>query len=173
MTRQETRSLLIELIEPALEGMGYELLRLDYVTGKHGHLNLFIDSEHGIGIEDCETVSRAVSGLLDMHDPIAHAYTLEVSSPGIERPLSKKEHFRKYIGEKVKLRTNTAINGNRKFSGQIINVAEENLEILQGNGEKTFIPFSLIERANLWFTNQEIERMAKLNNERGRAKADE
>lgn len=173
MTREQKRALLIELIEPALESMGYELLRLDYVTGKHGHLNLFIDSGHGIGIEDCEIVSRAVSDLLDVHDPIAHAYTLEVSSPGIERPLSKKKHFIKYTGEKVKLKTSEAVNGNRKFSGQIMDAGEDMVGILQGNGEKVFIPYELIERANLWFTGQEIEHMAKLNSERGMEKADE
>lgn len=173
MTREETRSLLIELIEPALEAMGYELLRLDYVVGKHGHVNIYIDSEDGVRIEDCEAASRMVSDLLDQHDPIAHTYTLEVSSPGIERPLSKRKHFIKYQGEKIKLKTKIEITGSRKLSGQIINAGDDKLEVLQGNGEKVFIPYDLIERANLWYTGPEIERMAKLNRERGLKKADE
>lgn len=173
MTREETRDLLIELIEPALEAVGYELLRLDYVAGKHSHVNIFIDSENGVGIEDCEAASRIISDLLDIHDPIAHAYTLEVSSPGIERPLSKRRHFNKYQGEKVKIKTKSEIRGNRKFSGQILNAGEDKLELLQVNGETAFIPYDLIERANLWFTGLEIERIAKLNRERGLKKADE
>ena len=173
MTREEKRDLLIELIEPALDAIGYELLRLDYVVGKHGHVNVFIDSENGVRIEDCETASRTVSELLDIHDPITHAYTLEVSSPGIERPLSKRKHFVKYQGEKVKIKTKREIKGSRKFSGQILNAGDDKLEVLQGNEEKVFIPYGLIERANLWYTGQEIERMAKINKERGLKKDDE
>lgn len=167
MTREETRDKLISLIEPLLEGMDYELLRLDYVVGKHGYLNIFIDSENGINVNDCETVSRAVSELLDLHDPIAHAYTLEVSSPGIERPLSKKSHFIKYLGEKVRVKTREQIGDSKKISGLLQKAGEDTIEVQKLDGTTVSIPYILIDRANLWYTGPEKNSMAKSSGERG------
>ncbi len=155
MSREETRDYLIELIEPLLESMGYELVRLDYAAGKHGKLHLFIDSKDGITIDDCETASRAVSDLLDAYDPISHAYTLEVSSPGLERPLTKKEHFVRFRGEKVKVKTSEPIGGSKNFSGVLQDADSDSVEILKADGSAIRIPHPLISRANLWYTGPE------------------
>jgi len=151
LSREEVRDNLISLIEPFLEDMGFELIRLDYVVGKHGRLQLFIDTEGGVTIDHCEEVSRALSDLLDTHDPIPSAYTLEVSSPGLERPLTKKEHFQRFQGEKVKVKTGEAIEGSRKFSGVLRRAGDDDIEILKDDGSSAVIPYSIIDRANLWY----------------------
>ncbi len=155
MSREETRENLIELIEPTLEKMGFELVRLDYVVGKHGQLNLYIDTEGGITIDHCEKVSRAVSDLLDLHDPISHAYSLQVSSPGIERPLTKKEHFTRYRGEKVKVKTEEPVDGSKRFSGVLQSAGNESIEVRKEDGSTVQIPYHLIDRANLWYSGPE------------------
>jgi len=151
LSREEVRDNLIALIEPFLEEMGFELVRLDYVAGKHGRLQLFIDTEGGVTIDHCEEVSRALSDLLDIHDPIPNAYSLEVSSPGLERPLTKKEHFQRFQGEKVKVKTGEVIEGSRKFSGVLQRAGNDEIEILRDDGSTVVIPYNHIDRANLWY----------------------
>ncbi len=151
VSREQVQDNLIALIEPFLEEMGFELIRLDYVAGKHGRLQLFIDREGGVTIEHCEEVSRALSDFLDTHDPITHAYTLEVSSPGLERPLTKKEHFQRFQGEKVKVKTFEAIEGSRKFSGVLRRAGSDSIEITRDDGSLVDIPYNKIDRANLWY----------------------
>ncbi len=155
MSREETRDRLIALIEPLIEKMGFELVRLDYVVGKHGKLHLYIDTGGGVLIDHCEEVSRAVSALLDEVDPISHAYTLEVSSPGLERPLTKKEHFIRFQGEKVKVRTAEPIEGSKKFSGLLRRAEDDFIEVVKEDGAAARIPYREIDRANLWYTGPE------------------
>jgi len=96
------RDTLVTLVRPVVEDLGYELWELEYSPGRgNGLLRLYIDAPAGIAIDDCERVSRAVSALLDAEDPVPGQYTLEVSSPGLERPLRTPEHFAPYAGEKV------------------------------------------------------------------------
>ncbi|MGM0652795.1 MAG: ribosome maturation factor RimP [Bacillota bacterium] len=151
MSREQVQDNLVNLIEPFLEDMGFELLRLDYVTGKKGQLRLFIDTEDGVTIDHCEEVSRALSGFLDMQDPIPHAYTLEVSSPGLERPLTKKEHFQRFQGEKVKVKTSEVIKGSNKFSGVLQSAGSDSIEVIGDDGSSVVIPYNKIDRANLWY----------------------
>jgi len=99
LTREEKERELVALIEPLVEAKGYELVKLSYAARRHGLLQLIIDHEKGITVDDCELISRTVSDLLDTEDPIEHAYSLEVSSPGLERPLTKAEHFKRFQGE--------------------------------------------------------------------------
>jgi ribosome maturation factor RimP len=158
MSREETAAKLIDLIEPLVESKGYELVKLDYDARKHGLLHLIIDHEKGITIDDCEVISRAVSELLDHQDPINHAYSLEVSSPGLERPLTKKEHFARFVGEKTKIRTSDEINGSGKFAGTLVG-ADNNLVTIRGeDGNMADIPYELIKKANLWYTKPERKR---------------
>ncbi len=155
MSREETAAGLIEMIEPLVESKGYELVKLDYTARKHGLLHLIIDHEKGITVDDCAIISRAVSELLDNQDPIAHAYSLEVSSPGLERPLTKKEHFSRFTGEKAKIKTVEEVNGSDKFAGTLVGV-ESDLVTLKGeDGKVVDIPFDLIKKANLWHTKPE------------------
>jgi len=93
------------LIDPVVKDMGYELVGVEYVaSGKHSILRIFIDTEHGIGIEDCEKVSHQLSAVFDVEDPIAGQYNLEVSSPGIERPLFHIGHYQRFLGNDISLR---------------------------------------------------------------------
>jgi len=100
------------IISPIVIDMGYELLGIKYVaSGKHSVLRLYIDCEEGIGVNDCETVSRQVSSIMDVEDPIIGQYNLEVSSPGIERPLFVIAHYQRFLGLDVRLRTYRPIDG--------------------------------------------------------------
>ncbi len=116
-----TREQLIKLLEPEVETLGYELTELE-VNLSHGHgiLRLFIDRPEGIKLEDCERVSRQVSALLDVEDPIAGDYNLEVSSPGANRKLVKPGHFDRFAGSMIKARFNRLIAGRRRVCGQLL-----------------------------------------------------
>ena len=139
------------IINPIVIDMGYELLGIEYVaSGKHTVLRLYIDCEEGIRVDDCETVSRQVSSIMDVEEPINGQYNLEVSSPGIERPLFVVEHYRRFLGHDVRLRTYRPIDGKRNFTGSIGSVGETNniIELVTELGPVT-LDIGLIEKANL------------------------
>jgi len=161
MNREEVREKLIKLVEPLVESRGFELVQLEYIPGKKGHLQLFIDRKGGITVDHCELVSNAVSDLLDYHDPIDHTYTLEVSSPGLERPLTKKEHFDRFAGEKVKIKTTEKIEGRRNYSVTLEGTGDNSVFVKLEDGSRMEIPMKMIEKANLWYTKADKDRMAK------------
>ena len=138
-----------ELLEPAVESLGYELLLLEQtrVDGDEV-LRLYIDAPGGILLEDCEQVSRQVSLILDLEDPIRGAYSLEVSSPGADRPLVKAEHFQAVIGEQVRVRTVDYVLGRRRFKGTLLEADESQL-VVEVDGEAYAIPLAGIETARL------------------------
>ncbi|WP_370979972.1 ribosome maturation factor RimP [Agaribacterium sp. ZY112] len=137
------------LIEPVAEALGCELWGLEYQShGKQIMLRIYIDKEGGIGLKDCESVSRQVSAVLDVEDPITGEYTLEVSSPGTDRPLYKLKHFEKYAGAKVRLRLRIAFEGQRKFSGLLKGVEGDEV-VLQVDKEEYILPYELIDKANV------------------------
>ena len=141
----------LSIINPSIEDLGYELLGIEYVpSGKHSILRLYIDSEDGIGVDDCEIVSRQVSAIMDVEDPITGQYNLEVSSPGIERPLFVVAHYMRFLGHDVRLRTFRPIEGRRNFTGAIGSVSEKSnsLELVTELGPVT-LDLDLIEKANL------------------------
>ena len=141
----------LSIINPSIEDLGYELLGIEYVpSGKHSILRLYIDSEDGIGVDDCEIVSRQVSAIMDVEDPITGQYNLEVSSPGIERPLFVFAHYMRFLGHDVRLRTFRPIEGRRNFTGAIGSVSEKSnsLELVTELGPVT-LDLDLIEKANL------------------------
>ena len=138
-------------INPIVIDMGYELLGIEYVaSGKHTVLRLFIDCEEGIRVDDCEAVSRQVSSIMDVEDPIRGQYNLEVSSPGIERPLFVIAHYQRFLGHDIHLRTYRPIDGQRNFTGSIGSVSETNntIELVTELGPVT-LDIDLIEKANL------------------------
>ena len=142
---------LFSIINPNINDLGYELLGVEYVSsGKHSVLRLYIDSEKGIGVNDCEKVSRQVSAIMDVEDPISGQYNLEVSSPGIERPLFKVAHYQRFLGHDVRLRTYRPLDGRRNFTGAIGSVSETSntFELVTELGLVTF-DIDLIEKANL------------------------
>jgi ribosome maturation factor RimP len=140
-----------DLIAPTLEDMGYELVGIEYVaSGKHSILRVFIDTDNGIGIKDCEKASHQLSAIFDVEDPIVGQYNLEVSSPGIERPLFHISHYQQFLGNDIKLRMVRPINGQRKFKGSIGSVSELNhtIELITELSSIT-LDIDMIEKANL------------------------
>jgi ribosome maturation factor RimP len=118
------RDQLIELLGPVVSGLGYELWELEYGARPGGGLlRLYIDSPEGISVDDCARVSRAVSEALDAADPIQNEYTLEVSSPGLDRVLRTPEHFARFAGELVRLEMSQAVNGRKRFAGRLMDVS--------------------------------------------------
>lgn len=173
MTRQEDQERLIKLIEPLIEAHGFELVLLEYIAGKHGKLHLYIDHENGISIENCTFISKTVSDLLDLEDPIAHAYTLEVSSPGLERPLTKKEHFMRYQGHKVKTTYSDKPGESIKLSGTLQGAEPDRMVIKKEDGTKVEVPYDLIIKANLWYTKPEKDQVLKLKRKEAEEKSNE
>jgi len=144
-----TRDQIAELLEPAIARLGYELSDLEVkVGGKHGVLRLFIDKPEGIGLEDCEKVSLAVSALLDVEDPLPDHYDLEVSSPGLDRRLTKVEHFQRFTGETVKVEMRFPIEGRRRFRGTLVSSDDENI-VVDVDGELHTLPVATIDTARL------------------------
>lgn len=139
------------LTQPVIEDMGYELVGIEYVaSGKHSILRVYIDSDQGIGINDCESVSHQLSSILDVENPITTQYNLEVSSPGVERPLFNIKHYQRFLGHDIKLRLLRPINGQRKFNGAIGSVSEVNnsIELMTSTGSQK-LDIDLIKKANL------------------------
>lgn len=143
------REQLIALLEPTVERLGYELADLEVATGL---VRLYIDKpadETGIGLEDCETVSRQVSALLDVEDPIPGDYNLEVSSPGLNRRLVKPEHFERFAGSRVKVKLKRLVEGRRHFSKAKL-VGFEDANVLLREGKEQFaVPLKDIDTARV------------------------
>ncbi len=138
-----------ELLEPGVNALGYELLGLEYLSqGRHSVLRLFIDRPDGITVEDCERVSHQVSGVLEVEDPIKGQYTLEVSSPGLDRPLFKPAHFERFVGEQVQVRLVRPLDGRRKFKGQLLGLRDGSV-VIELDGEELVLPWEDIEKAHL------------------------
>ena len=139
------------LLAPTVASLGLELLGVEFVPSGHSALlRLYIDAPgRHVGIEDCEAASREVSALLDVEDPIESEYTLEVSSPGIDRPLFTVEQFARYIGEQAKLTLRLPQDGRRRFSGRIVGAAEGRVRFdVEGVGEIS-VASENIEKARL------------------------
>ncbi len=146
---KEVSDRLREMIEPVVEALGCELWGIEQLTrGRQPMLRIYIDAAEGINLEDCARVSRQLSSLLDVEDPISGHYTLEVSSPGVARKLFTAEHFSQYAGVKVNLRLKTPWEGSRKYSGQLQGIEGEEV-ILRRDGEEYLFPIDTIERANI------------------------
>jgi len=140
---------LLKLLEPTIERLGYELSDLEVkVGGKHGVLRLFIDKPDGIGLHDCEKVSLAVSALLDVEDPLPGHYDLEVSSPGLDRKLTKLEHFQRFEGETVKVQMRFPLEGRRRFRGTLVSSDDENI-VVDVDGVSHTLPVATIDTARL------------------------
>ncbi len=132
-----------------MNALGCELWGLDYLAqGKKSVLRIYIEKEGGVLLEDCEQVSRQISATLDVEDPISGEYTLEVSSPGMDRPLFTLDQFKRYLGETVALRLRVAFEGRRKFSGILKGVEDDEI-VLEVDNEEYLLPFELLDKANI------------------------
>jgi ribosome maturation factor RimP len=140
-----------ELIEPTVEALGLDLWGIELLQqGKFTVLRIFIESDEGITIEDCEKVSRQVSAILDVEDPISGEYTLEVSSPGIDRPLFKISQFEEYADSEVDIKMRSPLDGRRKFKGRITKI-DGNAIRIDVDGTEYDLDHSDIEKASVVF----------------------
>jgi ribosome maturation factor RimP len=140
---------LTELLRPAVEETGKSLLGVEYISaGNNSILRLFIDHENGIDVDDCAEVSRQVGALLDVEDPISSEYNLEVSSPGVDRPLFDIAHFQAVIGEIVNIKLSIPLNGRRKFKGPLVAIENNNL-IIEVDSIDYEMPIGNVDKANL------------------------
>lgn len=139
-----------ELVRGVVEPMGYEFVGLEYLARpKAGHLlRVYIDTERGILLDDCEAVSRQLSGVLDVEDPIPGEYALEVSSPGLDRPLFAPEQFARFAGHEAKVRLARPLAGRRNYKGVIAGVDGDVIH-LSVDGEALALPFRDIDSARL------------------------
>jgi ribosome maturation factor RimP len=142
------KSGLLELLEAPVAALGYELIDLDVRTGAGGLLRLFIDSQDGVTLDDCEAVSRQISALLDVEDPMPGSYVLEVSSPGIDRRLRTARHFRQVVDEEVKIQLVRPHDGRRRFRGRLANVDEQAIAV-EVDGRQWRLPIADIATATL------------------------
>ncbi|HMN45717.1 MAG TPA: ribosome maturation factor RimP [Povalibacter sp.] len=143
------RDQLIELLQPVVVQLGYELWELEYAARSGGGLlRLYIDAPQGITLEDCERVSRAVSEAMDASDPIPGHYTLEVSSPGLDRVLRTAEHFARFSGERVKVETSAPVNGRKRFAGRLTGVSNGEIA-LDVDGSVVKLPIDGIHKARI------------------------
>lgn len=161
---EQTKALtqkLIEIAEPVCLSAGYELVDIDYTRGAQGWVvRVFIDHADrpenlgagSVGFADCERISRELGPVLDVEDPISHAYSLEVSSPGLDRPLRTPEHFRRYVGREAKVSLARGLDGRRNFKGTVVSVSGGNgtTVITMGvDGAEYELPLADIASANL------------------------
>lgn len=140
---------LTEMLAPSVEDLGYELVGIEYVrAGKHSTLRVYIDHEDGILVDDCATVSHQVSAIMDVEDPITNEYTLEVSSPGLERPLFTVQQYAAFVGEEVKVQLRMPIQNRRKWKG-VITAVEGEIITLTVDGKEERLALSNIQKANI------------------------
>jgi ribosome maturation factor RimP len=168
---------LLEMLDPVAEAAGFEIVRLRLIGGAHGGRRLQIMAERPDGtmvVEDCAQLARAASRLLDEADPISGDYLLEVSSPGVDRPLTRLADFATYAGYEAKLELDRIAEGRKRFKGVIAGVEGENIELDQeGEAETTLIPFAWVVEAKLVVTDALMERGARSRAERIAAEAAE
>ncbi len=144
---------LTDMFSPVIESMGFELVAVE-VSGDGGRavMRVFIDSPDGITVDNCADISYQVSGILDVEDPLRGKYTLEVSSPGLDRPLVTLEHFNQFMGERMKIRCLEPVLGRKRFTGRLESIENETLIIAVDN-EVYEIPLEIVEKANLALEN--------------------
>ena len=140
---------LFDLLEPTVSGLGYELLGIERARDGVGQiLRLYIDRSEGIVVDDCAVVSRQVGDLLDVEDAVRGEYTLEVSSPGVDRPLFTLAQHRRFVGEAVQLRLRNLVNGRRRIEGVLLEVQDDTL-VVEVDGEPFEVPYAEVDRARL------------------------
>lgn len=144
----DLRERLRSMLAPAIEARGFELVDVELDGQQNLTLRVFIDSPDGVTVDDCAEVSHQVSAVLDVEDPVPGRYTLEVSSPGLDRPLVKPADFRRYLGETIKVRMREPLDGRKNFQGDLLEVADDNVLVSSG-GLEFRLEFAGMDRARL------------------------
>ena len=141
---------LTAIFEPVIQSMGYELVGIEFVgSTQHGTLRVYINHENGIGVDDCVAISHQLSGILDVEEPIQQAFDLEVSSPGINRPLFKARDYEQFSGHSAKIKMLVAVDGRKNFKGELQGVVDSKTVLIMVDNESYELPISDIAKANL------------------------
>ncbi len=135
------------LVEPAVGRLGFEVVDIEFLSGSRT-LRIYIDGPEGVDVDDCARVSRQVSALFDVEDPIPGQYTLEISSPGLDRPLARRDDFVRFAGSQVKIKTSAPVEGRRNFSGRLLGMDGGNV-VLESEEARYDLALENIERARL------------------------
>lgn len=154
------------IIDPTLEGMGYELVRVQLQGSRRQTLQIMADRADGqnMTVDDCADISRALSAVLDVEDPIPGAYTLEVSSPGIDRPLTRRKDFEVWAGFDAKVEAKGLVEGRKRFIGVLLGLEGDDV-LLRCEGEELRIPFDMIGKAKLVLTEALIDAVTQAAND--------
>lgn len=160
MDRQQR---LDDLVEPMLESMGYELIRVILQGKSSPTLQVMAERRDGLSmtVDDCAEISRTLSAMLDVEDPIAEAYTLEVSSPGIDRPLTRSKDFAAWAGFDVKIESDQPVEGRRRFKGRLLGLDGDGRVGIATEAGDTYIPFQAVRSAKLVLTDELIAAVTK------------
>lgn len=144
-----------EIVTPSVEGLGFELVRVMLGGGRPPTLQIMVDRADGapMSVEDCAVVSRTLSAVLDVADPVAGAYTLEVSSPGVDRPLTRAKDFERWAGHETRVETRAPVDGRRRFKGVLLGLEGEDVKMRLAEGGEVRIPLAEVERAKLVLTD--------------------
>lgn len=152
---------LAEIVTPAIEGLGFELVRIRLMGGKTRTLQIMADRpDGGIEVEDCARISTAVSAVLDVEDPIEEAYILEVSSPGIDRPLTRVKDWNRYAGHLARVETFVPVNGRKRYAGIVMGADADTARLRLDDGQEVGFRHADIRRAKLVLTDALIEATA-------------
>ncbi|HEU5047951.1 MAG TPA: ribosome maturation factor RimP [Rickettsiales bacterium] len=153
---------IVAIIEPSLNGMGYNLVQVKLIEGGRRTLQIMAERIDGrnMTVDDCADISYNVSALLDVEDPISDAYHLEISSPGIDRPLVKLQDFERFSGFEAKLETKMLIDGRKRFKGRIKGIQEQNVLMETEEGTASVIPFNMVRSAKLLLTDELLKKAA-------------
>ncbi|MCW5732642.1 MAG: ribosome maturation factor RimP [Enhydrobacter sp.] len=143
-----------DIVAPTIVGMGFELVRVAMSRGG-GTLQVMIEPADGrpMDVEDCANVSRALSAVLDVEDPIPGAYTLEVSSPGIDRPLTREKDYVRWSGHLARMETSEPVEGRRRFKGVILGLENGAVRLRLEDSKEALVPLSIVSRAKLELTD--------------------
>ncbi len=152
-----------DLLTPIIEGMGFEVVRIMTIGQQRPTLQVMIErqSRENLTIDDCAAVSRAISAVLDENDPIEGEYSLEVSSPGIDRPLTKPEHFARFVGSEARIETDEAVDGRKRFKGVIAAMHDNGTIDFEMDGKEYHIPFAAVAKAKLVLNDALLEEAAE------------
>lgn len=138
------------MIEPVIQSMGYEFVGIEFNGGsQHSTLRIYIDREDGVSIDDCAAISHQISGILDVEEPIQQAYDLEISSPGVDRPLFNQEDYERFAGRMAKIKMAVALDGRKNFKGELQGVSQSRYVKIKVDDEGYELPLSDIAKANL------------------------
>jgi len=151
------------LVTPTIEGLGYELVRVLMSSGRDGRLQIMAERLDGaaMSVDDCAVISRSVSAVLDVEDPIPHAYELEVSSPGIDRPLTRRKDWTRWAGHVARLELSEAVDGRRRVKGVILGLEDDVVRMKLDEGAEIAVPLAVVHRAKLVLTDALIEESSK------------